>query len=89
MAPLAGRRLVDDVVVIDADSQDGTAELAAAVGAHVIQQDEVAGELGPALGKGDAMWRGLLATGGDIVCFFDGDTADPSPTICSACSGRC
>ncbi|MGA9856689.1 MAG: glucosyl-3-phosphoglycerate synthase [Solirubrobacteraceae bacterium] len=79
VAPLAARGLVDDVVVIDADSQDGTADRAAAAGARVLQQDEIASELGPALGKGDAMWRGLQATGGDVVCFLDGDTADPSP----------
>ncbi|MGZ4248661.1 MAG: glucosyl-3-phosphoglycerate synthase, partial [Solirubrobacteraceae bacterium] len=30
-------------------------------------------------GKGDAMWRALHATDGDIVCFLDGDTADPDP----------
>ena len=36
-------------------------------------------EHGPALGKGDAMWRALHATDGDIVCFLDGDTADPDP----------
>ena len=35
--------------------------------------------LGPALGKGDAMWRALAATDGEIVCFLDGDTADPDP----------
>ena len=36
-------------------------------------------EYGPALGKGDAMWRAVGATGGDLICFLDGDTADPSP----------
>jgi glucosyl-3-phosphoglycerate synthase len=25
------------------------------------------------------MWRALLVTGGDIVCFLDGDTRDPDP----------
>jgi glycosyltransferase involved in cell wall biosynthesis len=77
--PLADWGLVDDVVVVDADSADGTAIVAAACGARVIQQDAICGELGPALGKGDAMWRGLQATGGEFVCFLDGDTADPDP----------
>jgi glucosyl-3-phosphoglycerate synthase len=79
VGPLVARGLVDEVVVIDAASTDGTAELAAAAGARVIQQDEIRADLGPALGKGDAMWRALQATSGEIVCFLDGDTADPAP----------
>ncbi len=79
VGPLARRGLVDELVVVDAASADGTAELAAAAGARVIQQDAVAGEHGPALGKGDAMWRALQVTEGEIVCFLDGDTADPHP----------
>ena len=71
--------LVDEVVVVDAGSGDGTASRAAAAGAQVLQQDELRPDLGPALGKGDAMWRALQVTDGDVVCFLDGDTADPDP----------
>lgn len=77
VGPLRAAGMIDELVVVDAGSQDGTAVLAARSGARVIQQDEVAAELGPALGKGDAMWRALRATRGDIVCFLDGDTRDP------------
>jgi glucosyl-3-phosphoglycerate synthase len=79
LAPALDAGLVDELVVVDADSRDGTAAVAAAHGARVVQQDEVAAELGPALGKGDAMWRALAVTGGEIVCFLDGDTLDPAP----------
>jgi glucosyl-3-phosphoglycerate synthase len=79
VGPLAHAAIVDDIVVIDAASADGTAEIADARGARVLQQDEIVTQYGPALGKGDAMWRALHATGGDIVCFLDGDTADPDP----------
>jgi glucosyl-3-phosphoglycerate synthase len=79
VGPLVAAGLVDDVVVVDAASADGTAELAARAGARVIQQDEIRSELGPALGKGDAMWRALQVTSGEIICFLDGDTADPAP----------
>lgn len=79
VGPLAQRGLVDELVVVDAGSRDGTAALAAAEGARVLQQDDVVCELGPALGKGDAMWRALQATGGDVICFLDGDTVDPRP----------
>ncbi len=75
--PLAQAGLVDEIVVIDCDSTDGTAEVAEAAGARVVQQDEVLAEAGPALGKGDAMWRSLAVTEAEIVCFLDGDTPDP------------
>jgi glucosyl-3-phosphoglycerate synthase len=78
VAPLAANGLVDELVVVDAASADRTADIAAAAGARVVQQDEIVPELGPALGKGDAMWRALQVTDGEIVCFLDGDTADPS-----------
>jgi glycosyltransferase involved in cell wall biosynthesis len=79
VAPTRARGLVDRVVVIDANSPDGTADVARAAGAEVIQQDQVEPEFGPAVGKGDAMWRALRVTDGDIVCFLDGDTEDPAP----------
>src|SRR5947209_190125 len=51
VGPLVAEGLVDEVVVVDAGSRDGTAELAAAHGARIVQQDEVLTEFGPALGK--------------------------------------
>lgn len=77
--PLAELGLVDEVVIVDAGSKDGTARIASAAGARVLQQDELLPDRGPTLGKGDAMWRSLLATGGDVVCFLDGDTRNPQP----------
>ncbi len=71
--------LVDELVVVDAGSADGTGAGAARAGARVLQQDQLAAELGPALGKGDAMWRALRETAGDVVCFLDADTVDPHP----------
>ena len=77
--PLRALGLVDEVVVVDAASSDRTAERARACGARVVQQDAIAPAHGPALGKGDAMWRALQITSGEIVCFLDGDTEDPAP----------
>jgi len=77
--PLAEQELVDEIVVVDAASVDGTAEAAMEAGARVIQQDAVLSSNGPALGKGDAMWRAVHATAGEIVCFLDGDTVDADP----------
>jgi glycosyltransferase involved in cell wall biosynthesis len=79
VAPAANAGLIEEIVIIDADSADGTGELAEAAGARVVQQNEVLAEAGPALGKGDALWRSLAVTETEIVCFLDGDTEDPDP----------
>lgn len=79
VGPLLEAEVVANLVVVDALSKDGTGQVAASHGAQVIQRTNVAPEFGPSRGKGDALWRGLLATGGDIVAFLDGDTSDPSP----------
>ena len=77
--PLIAASIVSRLVVIDAASQDGTGDIAAENGAEVIQRREIAPQLGPSRGKGDALWRALLVTDGDIVAFLDGDTCDPDP----------
>ncbi|HEX4281242.1 MAG TPA: glucosyl-3-phosphoglycerate synthase [Solirubrobacteraceae bacterium] len=77
--PLRDAGVIDDVLVVDAASADGTAQIAREAGARVIEQDEVLADHGPALGKGDAMWRALHATSTDVVCFLDGDTGNPHP----------
>ncbi len=79
VGPAVNAGLVDELLVVDANSRDGTAAIAERHGARVLQQDCLLPELGPAAGKGDAMWRALQSCSGDIVCFMDGDTADPDP----------
>jgi glucosyl-3-phosphoglycerate synthase len=71
--------LVDQVLVVDAASRDGTAGIAASVGAEVQQESELVPELGHALGKGDAMWRALSVARGDLVVYLDSDTRNFSP----------
>ncbi len=73
---LRERGVVDQVVVVDASSADGTAAIAAAAGAEVFDQAALLPEFGPVVGKGDAMWRALSVLTGDLVCFVDGDTEE-------------
>jgi glucosyl-3-phosphoglycerate synthase len=73
---LAGDGPIGQILVVDADSPDGTAELARKAGAEVVSENELVGELGPCRGKGDAMWRALAAVTGEIVVYIDGDIAD-------------
>jgi glucosyl-3-phosphoglycerate synthase len=71
--------LVDEVLVVDADSTDRTGEVARAVGARVVRQSEVLPEAGTAPGKGEALWKGLAASTGDLVVFVDADLHDVDP----------
>ncbi|MDP8971270.1 MAG: glucosyl-3-phosphoglycerate synthase [Actinomycetota bacterium] len=75
----AGARLVDEVVLIDGGSTDGTPDLAADGGARVHDDSAILPELGPVLGKGDALWRSLTVTSGDLVVFIDTDIRNPHP----------
>ncbi len=68
--------LIDQFLVVDAASSDGTAEIAAASGAEVYQESELLADFGPVLGKGDAMWRALSAVRGEIVVYLDSDTRE-------------
>jgi glucosyl-3-phosphoglycerate synthase len=67
---------VDELVVVDAASNDRTAALARAAGATVLQEDDLMPAFGPCRGKGDAMWRSLSATTGEIVAYVDADSED-------------
>lgn len=71
--------LVDELLVIDGDSGDGTTREAQAAGARVRCQSDVLPHLGTARGKGEALWKGLAASEGDIVVYIDGDIVDMSP----------
>lgn len=85
--------LVDQVLVVDAASQDGSADIAASRGADVHQESELLPEFGQVLGKGDAMWRALAAAEGELIVYLDSDTRGFSshfatgmlgPLICEA-----
>ena len=65
--------LVDELIVLDDDSTDGTGEIAAEAGATVVPVDFVHFFHGAARGKGNALWASLLASAGDIVVWIDGD----------------
>lgn len=68
--------LVDELLVVDSRSTDATATVAAEAGAAVVAQDDVLPAMPPLHGKGEALWKGLAATTGELVVFVDGDLGD-------------
>jgi len=68
--------LVDEVVVIDSDSTDATYDVATDAGATVHRSAEVRPDLGTHPGKGEAMWKSLFVTTGDVLVFIDADLLD-------------
>lgn len=79
--------LVDDLVVVDSDSSDATARLAREAGARVVATTEVLPDIPTVAGKGEAMWRGLAATEGDVVVFLDADLRSFTPDYVVALLG--
>ena len=73
LAPLCDLGVIDQLVVVD-NSTDGTGEIARSMGAEVHDQERLMPDLGPVLGKGDAMWRALPVLRGDLICFLDADS---------------
>ncbi|MCD2185811.1 glucosyl-3-phosphoglycerate synthase [Actinomycetospora soli] len=71
--------LVDEILVVDSCSVDATAAVAAAAGARVVAQDAVRPDLPAAEGKGEALWKGLIACTGDLVVAVDVDLRDFGP----------
>ena len=82
-----GGGLVDEIVVVDAGSDDETARAAVEAGARVHQADMLLAHFGPSLGKGDSLWRSLTVTGGDIVVFLDTDVRNPDPRFVTGLLG--
>lgn len=78
ITPMLGG-LVDDLVVLDSGSTDDTAARALAAGARVVNREDALPEIPTQPGKGEALWRSLAATSGDIIVFIDSDLIGPDP----------
>ncbi|MFE3515458.1 glucosyl-3-phosphoglycerate synthase [Streptomyces sp. NPDC059166] len=79
--------LVDELVVIDSGSTDATAEVARRAGARVVHRDAILPRMPAVPGKGEVLWRSLLVTSGEIVCFVDADLKEFSADFVSGTVG--
>jgi nucleotide-binding universal stress UspA family protein len=71
--------LLDELLVIDSDSEDDTREIAADEGARVVVHSDVLPRYGSYRGKGEALWKSLYETSGDLVVWSDTDITDWHP----------
>jgi glucosyl-3-phosphoglycerate synthase len=65
--------LLDEILVIDSESTDDTVAIAEAEGARVVSHPDVLARYGSYRGKGEALWKSLYETSGDIVVWADTD----------------
>lgn len=73
--------LVDELLVIDSASDDQTCEIAAREGARVVQHADVLTRYGSYRGKGEALWKSLYESSGDIVVWCDTDVRNWHPRM--------
>ncbi len=73
--------LLDEILVIDSASTDRTREIAEAEGARVVEHPRVLTRYGSFTGKGEALWKSLYETSGDIVVWADTDVRNWHPRM--------
>ncbi len=79
--------LIDEVVVIDSGSDDGTAEIVKSLGFKVYQHKEILPKYDSYRGKGDALWKSLYVLNGDIVVWCDADIKNFKPRFIYGLTG--
>lgn len=71
--------LLDEIVLIDSNSTDRTREIARDLGVPVYIHQHLLTDLKPRPGKGEALWKSLLVTKGDIIAWIDTDIVNIHP----------
>jgi glycosyltransferase involved in cell wall biosynthesis len=71
--------LLDEMVLIDSSSTDRTREIAASLGVPVFIHQQILPQYGARQGKGEALWKSLYVTHGDLLVWVDTDIANIHP----------
>ncbi len=73
--------LIDELLVIDSVSSDDTVAIAESEGARVVVHPDVLARYGSFRGKGEALWKSLYETSGDVIIWADTDVTDWHPRM--------
>lgn len=71
--------LVDEFIVIDSGSEDCTVDIVTDLGIPVLNHADILPSEGSYRGKGEALWKSLHATSGDILVWVDSDITGFNP----------
>jgi glucosyl-3-phosphoglycerate synthase len=79
--------LVDELAIMDSASEDDTAKVARDCGAEVFQDREILPHLDRLGGKGEALWKSLFVTKGDLIAWCDADIENFDPPFITGVLG--
>jgi len=71
--------LLDEIVLVDSNSTDATREIAESLGIPVVIHQQILPQYGVRSGKGEALWKSLFVTRGDIILWIDTDIVNIHP----------
>ena len=71
--------LLDEIILMDSNSTDRTREIATGMGIPVYIHQEILPQYEPREGKGEALWKSLFVTQGDLIIWVDTDIRNFHP----------
>lgn len=71
--------LLDEIVLMDSNSTDRTREIAEGLGVPIYIHQHTLPQYGARKGKGEALWKSLYCTRGDIIIWIDTDIVNIGP----------
>jgi glycosyltransferase involved in cell wall biosynthesis len=71
--------LIDEIVLIDSNSTDKTREIAESMGIPIYIHQNLLPQYGARHGKGEALWKSLYVTQGDLIFWIDTDIINIHP----------
>ncbi len=71
--------ILDEIVLMDSNSTDQTRKIASEMGIPVYVHQETLSQYGSRTGKGEALWKSIYVTQGDILVWIDTDIVNIHP----------